>query len=226
MNNMDWWVKPRKVSVLVPEGSWCRPYASELVNAINANGDRGVLCHGYNNLQKDGIAFFFSWLQVASQEVLNQNHRSLVIHASDLPKGRGFSPLPWQIIAGENTIPVCLFEAVDELDAGPVVYRDALEFSGHELINEMRAALGKLHVSLCKRYLEEPAPPAGIAQTGEGTAYSRRRPSNSQLNPRLAISEQFNLLRTVDNHSYPAFFDLHGHRYKITIEKLKNEKPK
>ena len=74
------------------------------------------------------------------------NQRNLVVHASDLPRGRGFSPLSWLVIDGVNEIPVCLIEAVDEVDAGPVVYREAINFEGHELLDEMRVVLGKMHI--------------------------------------------------------------------------------
>ena len=37
------------------------------------------------------------------------------------------------------------------------------------------------------------------------------------------LAEQFNLLRTVDNTRYPAFFDLQGHRYRLHIEKVDDQ---
>ena len=32
------------------------------------------------------------------------------------------------------------------------------------------------------------------------------------------IKEQFNLLRIVNNQEYPAFFEIDGRKYKLTIE--------
>ena len=65
---------------------------------------------------------------------------TLVVHESDLPQGKGWSPLTWQILAGQVSIPVTLFEAVKRADSGPIYAQRWLHFEGHELIDELRAA--------------------------------------------------------------------------------------
>jgi methionyl-tRNA formyltransferase len=67
--------------------------------------------------------------------------------------------------------------------------------------------------------MAEAAPPAGVAQTGGGSVYPRRRPADSKLDPEQSIAEQFALLRVVDNRHYPAYLDWKGHRYTLSIEK-------
>ena len=61
-----------------------------------------------------------------------------------------------------------------------------------------------------------------IRQTGEETFYKKRNSENSKLDIDKSIKEQFNLLRIVDNDSYPAFFEVDGNRYilKIELEKM------
>ena len=54
-------------------------------------------------------------------------------------------------------------------------------------------------------------------QQGEASNYRRRRPADSQLNPESSLAEQFNLLRVVDNVSYPAFFIWKNKRYDLVI---------
>lgn len=215
----DWWTKPRGISVVVDNESWILPHAQGLVDALNGAGDRAVLCRDPATMAEGAVAFFLGCIHMAGPQVLALNRRNLVVHESDLPKGRGFSPLTWQILEGSNRIPVCLFEAVAEADAGPVVARDHLDFEGHELIGEMRTALGRKTVQMCLRFLGEPAPAAGVAQDGEPSSYGRRGPEDSRLDPDVPIARQFDLLRVVDNARYPAYFDLKGQRYRITIEK-------
>jgi len=152
--------------------------------------------------------------------VLARNRRNLVVHESDLPRGRGFSPLTWRVIEGKNRIPVCLLEATAEVDAGPIIYRDKLDFEGHELIDEMRQMLGNKSVELCLRFLSETDPPIGTPQCGEPTYFGRRRPADSRVDPHRSIASQFDLLRVVDNQNYPAFFDYRGHRYALKIDKI------
>ena len=216
----SWWRQPRHISVVVDNPSWVLPHAEALVAALNTAGDEAVLCRAHGDIEAGAVAFYLGCVTITPPEVLDRNCRNLVVHASNLPKGRGFSPLTWQIIEGCDEIPVCLLEAVAETAAGPIIYRDIMRLLGHELIGEMRAVLGELQSELCRRYLSESAPPIGTPQVGEATAYRRRRPEDSRLDPERAIAEQFDLLRTVDNEAYPAFFDLRGQRYKVIVEKM------
>lgn len=215
-----WWRKPRRISVVVDNPSWVLPYAEQLVDVLGRSGDDPTLYRAHDEVPRGEVAFYLGCTKITPPDVLQRNRRNLVVHASDLPKGRGFSPLTWLVIEGHDRVPVCLLEAVEEVDAGPVIYRDSLAFEGHELIGEMRVRLGSMHVELCKRFLAEPVPPAGTPQSGETTYFTRRRPADSRLDPQRTIAEQFDLLRTVDNEAYPAFFELRGHRYKLVIEKM------
>ncbi len=221
MSVPGWWRQPRRVSVLVDNPSWVLPYAETLVAELSHLGDRAQLCRDHDDIGGGDVAFFLGCIRIAPPELLGRHRRNLVVHESDLPKGRGMSPLTWQVLEGRDDIPVCLLEAIDgEVDSGNVVYRDSLHFEGHELIDEMREALGRMTIELCLRFMAEPTPPPGEPQRGEPTYYARRRPEDSALDPHRTIAEQFDLLRVVDNARYPAFFDFAGRRYRITIEAL------
>jgi len=216
----QWWKQPRLVSVVVDNPSWIIPFAKELVLSLNEHGDNAVFVDNCRNVQKGGVAFFLGCINIATNEVLKQNYRNLIVHASDLPKGRGFSPLTWQILEGDSRIPICLLEAAELVDSGPVIFREWLEFAGHELINELRAAVGESSITLCRRYLDSDSPLMGKPQIGEASTHRRRRPADSRLDIDQTLRQQFNLLRVVDNHHYPAWFEYLGCRYKITVEKF------
>src|SRR3972149_3753414 len=62
---------------------------------------------------------------------------ALVLHASDLPLGRGWSPHVWTILNGNNEITVCLLEADDPVDSGPAWLRKIISLEGHELLYEI-----------------------------------------------------------------------------------------
>ena len=219
----DWWQKPRKVSVVVDNPSWVVPFCEELVEILNGAGDQAVLCKNHSDVQKGDIAFYIGCVHLTPNLVLARNRRNLVAHASDLPKGRGFSPMTWQIIEGRNKIPLCLIDAVEEVDTGPIILKKIIQFQGHELIDELRDKLGQAQVELAMQFLEAEVPLEGKAQVDGGSVYSRRAACDSRLDPELTLSEQFNLLRTIDNENYPAFFDFRGHRYQLTIKKTDPE---
>jgi methionyl-tRNA formyltransferase len=221
MNDVpSWWQKPRRISVIVDNPSWVIPYAERLVSELREDGDDARFVREYDEVAEGSVAIYLSCIRIAPPQVTGRNRRNLVVHASDLPKGRGFSPLTWQILEGKNRIPICLLEAVDSVDAGAVVYRDWIEYEGHELSEELRDPIGRKSVELCRRFLAAPCPPEGVPQSGEPTIYPRRRPADSRLDPARSIADQFELLRVVDNERYPAWFEYRGHRYKLAIEKI------
>lgn len=213
------WEKPRRVSVVVDGDSWFIPHAEGLVRRIAADGDTAALHTSAGEVPEGDIAFYLSCEHITPPEILARNRRNLVVHASDVPKGRGMSPLTWQILEGAAEIPICLMEMVEEVDAGPVVFHDMMTFEDHELIDELRAKQAAMCIELCLRYLGQPEPPVGEPQTGKATFYARRDPGHSRLDPEKSIAAQFDLMRVVDNKRYPAFFDYRGWRYEFHIRK-------
>jgi len=220
IDTLDWWQKPRRINVVVDNPSWIVPFAEHLVSELRLGGDDAVFVCSHEQISVGAVAFYLGCMHVTPPDVLARSRRNLVVHESDLPKGRGFSPMTWQILEGAKRIPVCLLEAVESVDAGPVIYRDAIVFEGHELVDELRSKLGDKTQSLCRRFLAEQMPPVGEPQVGAGTFYARRRPADSQLDPARTIVDQFDLLRVVDNERYPAWFQHRGNKYKLAIEKM------
>lgn len=217
---MDWFSKNRIISVVVDNDSWILPYAEELVRKITDLGDKAVLCRTHDKIVDGLVAFYLGCVNITPRSVLDKNTYNLVVHESDLPKGRGFAPLAWQILEGKNTIPVCLIEAVDEVDSGMMFLRKELVFDGHELNNELREAQGNITVEICLDFIKADVIPKGIHQQGKPTYYKRRNPSDSALDINKTIEEQFNNLRVVDNDRYPAYFKKDGYQYRVVIEKI------
>lgn len=215
----SWWITSRNIYVVVDNPSWILPFAEQLVTRLNEIGEQTHLCRNHAEIGEGGVAIYLGCVKITPEKILQKNFRNLVVHASNLPDGKGFSPWTWLTLQGALEIPICLIEAVKEVDAGPVIYRDTMSFEGHELIDELRNAIGQKSVDLCCRFFEEKIPPAGSPQTGEGRVYPRRYPEDSQLDVLKSIEEQFNLLRVVDNEDYPAFFEHMGQRYTLKIEK-------
>ncbi len=219
----DWWYTQRTISVIVDNESWILPYAEKLVQEINQGNDVACLIRNHEDITHGDVAFYLGCVKITPENLLKRHKKNLVVHASDLPKGRGFSPTTWLILAGHNDIPVSLIEAIDEVDAGPIIQQEIMRLQGHELNNEIRHQLGEMHISLCLSYLSSPSIPLGKEQIGEPTFYPRRHPHDSELMPDKTLAEQFNLLRVVDNTRYPAFFYLHGRKYILTINACKDE---
>jgi len=164
---------------------------------------------------------------ISCSEIVTQNHRAnfgatLVIHASDLPKGRGWSPYVWQILAGSDHVVVTLLEAEDKVDSGAIWGKKMVPIPKHFLVDEINRALFDAELELMDLALElygtSPGKPQPVDV--EPTYYKKRTPEHSRLDADKTIADQFDLIRVCDPDRYPAFFELHGHRYKLTLEKL------
>jgi UDP-2,4-diacetamido-2,4,6-trideoxy-beta-L-altropyranose hydrolase len=214
--------KPLRIAIASDAGSWIAPWLDELTSHWRGQGHTVTRVADVNQLPESDLAFYLACGQPATRQVRARAMHNLVVHESALPQGRGWAPLTWQILKGENEIPVVLIEAEDRVDSGDIYLQEALQFRGHELCDELRHAQGQITKSLCIQFVNgfpELLTRSG-RQYGEGSIYRRRTPDDSRLDLDRTLREQFNLLRVVDNERYPAFFELNGYRYQFRIERL------
>lgn len=208
-----------RISILVDNiNSWELPYAQELFEKLKEKYSV-FLVHNQKEIEAGDVAIFLSCEKLVKKEILIKNKYNLVVHASKLPEGKGFSPLTWQIIEGKNEITLTLFDAVEEVDAGSIFYQATVDFLGYELIDEMRNTLGNKINDLIFNFLSDYPDIKPIKAGGQESFYRRRTKDDSELSPEKTITEQFNLLRVVDNERYPAFFNYQGHKYLLKIYK-------
>ncbi|WP_202804380.1 UDP-2,4-diacetamido-2,4,6-trideoxy-beta-L-altropyranose hydrolase [Baaleninema simplex] len=214
------------LSILSDNQSWLNDYLCDLVLGWLHDGHRVLWTHEVEELRPGDLCFYLSCGQIVSSEVLARFHNNLVVHESDLPNGKGWSPLTWQILEGKNRIPVTLFEAVDRVDSGDIYLQEWLEFEGHELIDELRQTQAEATLRLCREFVNRyPAVlQSAKPQVGKESFYPRRRPKDSKLDVNRSLAEQFDLLRVVDNEKYPAFFELYDRQYSLKVKLLENNK--
>lgn len=144
----------------------------------------------------------------------------LVIHASAVPEGRGWSPHIWQILEGENTIPVTLLEAEDEVDSGLIWHQESIHLRGDELFDEINSKLFRVTFQLMDFAVERKATIQPRPQDDTHATYFRKRTAvDSELDPDKTIAEQFDLLRVADPDRYPCFFEYRGVRFTVILRK-------
>lgn len=212
--------KTYAIQVLTDSGSWIASYVADLALEWELAGHSVRVSHSVEQARPADFCFCLGFSRIVSAVTRQQYRHTLVVHESDLPHGRGWAPMTWQILEGKNSIPITLIEAVDAVDAGPIYLQERIELSGTELNPEWRALQAQTTQHLCRQWVQ--AYPAIVAsarhQEGAGSTYARRKPADSRLDPAKTLAEQFNLLRVVDNEGYPAFFEFNGRQYRITID--------
>lgn len=171
------------------------------------------------------ILFMISCSEIVSSLDRAAYSVSLVLHASDLPRGRGWSPHIWQIIGGAETITLSLLEAEDRVDSGRIWHKVTLPVPKHALWNEINEQLFNAEIELIDFAVREFDTVISIPQDDnvEPTYNPRRKPNDSQLDPDRSITSQFDQIRVCDPIRYPAYFELYGHKYKLILEKFGGE---
>lgn len=176
-----------------------------------------------NNACKQDILFILGYTKILPTTFLNKNRFNLVIHESNLPEGRGFSPVQWQILKGINKIPVLLLEATKDVDEGDIYGSTYINLQGHELFEEIREAQADATKTVIKDFLTSFPKIEPIPQTGEASYFRKRNRIDDKLDLNLSISKQFNKLRVANNEKYPCYFEMNGYKYELKIKKIKND---
>ena len=211
---------PGRITFLSDRGSWFNRYLPELIQALWLRGHAVRWIHHPAQLAVGDVCLLLSCGRLLTAEQLALHRHNLVVHASALPQGQGWSPMTWQILEGASTIPITLFEATVDLDAGPIYLQQRIDLRGHELVEEWRVLQAQATVELCLAWFDRHRELLAAAQPqqGEASHYRRRRSADSELDPHRSLAEQFELLRVVDNERYPAFFHWGNRRFSLQVK--------
>lgn len=206
------------VQILVDNpNSWIFPYAKELVSLLRKQNHESQLILEASDVVSGDVLCLLGCEKIFKR--LDLNTYNLVVHESNLPEGKGWSPLTWQILEGKNQIPVTLFEAKEEIDAGEIYSQEIIKLEGTELLPEIKDKQGVVTQKLIMNFIDKIPNVVGYPQKGNSTFYPKRTSRDSQLNPDKSIAEQFDQLRVCDNERYPAFFIIQNKKYIIKIYK-------
>jgi len=206
------------VTLVCEENSWLLPYTEVLLKKLWVHDVKAKLVHEYSHIQSGEAAFFLGCTKVCPKELLLRNPYNLVVHESELPKGRGFAPISWTVLGGKNEIVFSLIEANEKVDTGKIYSQSKIRMAGTELCDEIRELQGFKTVELCLDFILNGRIEDARDQAGEATYFRRRTPADSKLDVHKTIAEQFDLLRIVDNQRYPAYFNYRGRAYRLKIE--------
>lgn len=162
--------------------------------------------------------FFPHWSHVVPEEIFTQT-TCVCFHETDLPFGRGGSPLQNLIERGHHSTMISALKMVAELDAGPVYLKRPLSLEGLAEDIFLRAAHCVADMML-EIVTTNPQP---IPQNGDPTVFRRRKPEQSAIPSSINdLRSLFDHIRMLDAEGYPkAFFDFGPFRCEITRPAIK-----
>jgi methionyl-tRNA formyltransferase len=139
---------------------------------------------------------------------------TVIFHMTDLPYGRGGSPLQNLIQRGHSSTTLTALRCTSELDAGPIYCKEPLSLQGsaEEIYLQADVLIEAMTARIAREQLE-PRP-----QQGEPIEFSRRKPGQSDLAscPLGDLLACYDQIRMLDAEGYPhAFLEAHGLRYEF-----------
>jgi methionyl-tRNA formyltransferase len=214
-----------KLNILTSGNSMFVADAERLQEEFRIGGHEAQIFTDHRTLEFGEILFILSYFKILPESALALHRHNIVVHASDLPEGRGFSPMAWQIVKGRGVITFSLFEAVAELDAGPVYTRSKLNLKGTELFAEWKALQNEQVISMVRQFVAEYPSilKRAVPQSGEGSVYRRRTSSDDRLDPDASLGSQFDKVRVCDPSNYPAWFEYRGRKFRLRIDPLPDD---
>lgn len=174
------------------------------------------------------IVFLISYPKVVDEEFLSRFPLVIVLHASDLPTGRGWSPYIWEILNGAKEVTVCAITATERVDEGDIWAKVKFPVLRSDTVFELNKLLFSSQLQLIDCVIEGAnACKVPVSQDNrKATYYPRRRQEDSIVSSNKTIDEIFNLLRISDPIRYPVLFYKHGECFKLILEKVNEDRNK
>lgn len=153
--------------------------------------------------------FFPHWSWIVPEEIIN-NFNCVCFHMTDLPYGRGGSPMQNLISLGHTTTKLSALKMEESIDTGPIYLKRPLSLEG--TAQQIFLRCSALTFDMIQLIVNEN--PEVTPQEGPVTAFSRRNPSQSVIDTNLDLDAIFDHIRMLDADSYPKAYIKHG-KYKL-----------
>lgn len=167
--------------------------------------DPDELSHKISSEPNIGYIFFLHWNWLVPRKIWKE-YECVCFHMTDVPYGRGGSPLQNLIVRGHTYTKLTALRMVEEMDAGPVYTKKDMPLSGTAA--EIYKRAGELSFEIIRWMIE--TQPQPVPQQGEPTLFKRREPAQSELPMDGSIRKLYDHVRMLDAPTYPHAFLEYG----------------
>lgn len=208
--------------IIVSNKEWHRKYISEIATRTGTNityiSNRDAITKDNISCMNPAYVFFPHWSYIIPAEVY-ENFVCIVFHMTDLPFGRGGSPLQNLISRGIYETKLSALRCAKELDAGAVYLKSPLSLWGNAEEIYLRAAeITKEMMIQIVRDGIQPHP-----QLGDPIIFKRRKPTESNMKDLDTLGHVFDYIRMLDADGYPtAFLDTEHLHLEFSRASLKD----
>ncbi len=199
---------------------WTRKVFEEKINNFSGewtyiSDPAELTCEKMEKLTPDYI-FFLHWSWLVPEKLL-KNYDCVGFHMTDLPFGRGGSPLQNLLVRGREKTKLSAFKMTEQLDAGPIYMKRSLTLNGSA--EDIYRRTSDLAAEMIQEIITEKPDPQ--PQQGEVVEFERRTPEQSEIADCSSLKEVYNYIRMLDAPGYPcAFFRHEGFKIEFTEANL------
>jgi len=211
-----------QVLFLVSQSSWVHGVIWNHLGTLLREGIFVKISHEISTRDKSDVCILLGFEQLLQTDQLSSFRNVLVVHESDLPRGRGWSPMTWRVLEGNKEMHLTLFEAETNADSGVIYAKRKILLTGNEVVIELRAIQLRESFELIGEFLTDYPSSLDLseAQVGEPTYFKRRTKLDSQCASNSTIDSIFDLLRVSDPDRYPVYFEKNGELFKLTMDRI------
>lgn len=171
---------------------------------------------------KPDYIFFPHWSWIIPKEIY-ESYKCIIFHMTDLPFGRGGSPLQNLIIRRIKNTKISAVSVSEEIDAGAIYLKKDLDLEGSA--DEILARASKIiFFEMIPMIIRSNIKP--VEQSGEIVRFNRRNPSESEIHNSIQEMEDiYNHIRMLDGEGYPkAFVKFGKYRLEFSGASFKDDK--
>lgn len=204
-------------------GHWNQGAFEEKSNLISGNWFFAATPDDLSNLLTSGISpkyiFFLHWRWIVPK-IITDEYECVCFHMTDVPFGRGGSPLQNLIVRGYRDTVLTALQMNDGLDAGPVYMKKPFSLEGSA--REIYERVTNLSWDMIPQIISNQ--PIPEKQVGNVTEFKRRVAEDSEIPSLLSLEKIYDYIRMLDADGYPkAFLDVNGYKLIFEDAKLNND---
>lgn len=214
-----------KIQVLIDKNSWAEKYKKKIKEELCKFDNNIIIINHHKKLKYNyDLNIVFSYFKLIPKSFLSKSKFNIIPHESKLPKGKGMSPLSWQILEGKSNIYFSLIEASERVDDGHIYFQEPHRIPKNMIFEEIKKRQFQINLRLIKKFIlkiRRKKKIKAIKQKGSSSYYKKRYPKDSKIDINKSILSQIDLIRICDNENYPAYFHYKNNKFIIRINKVK-----
>lgn len=191
--------------VIVSNKSWHKKFVAEIQQRIGESvtyiDDKSSVTYENFKALNPKYIFFPHWSYIIPKKI-HENFQCIIFHMTDLPFGRGGSPLQNLISRGIYETQLSAIRCIETLDGGDIYLKRPISLWGSAEEIFLRAAemIKEMIIEIVRKN------PVPVPQKGDAVIFKRRVPAESNIAELTSLNQVFDYIRMLDANGYPAAF--------------------